>query len=50
MQLANGAEVRLGDATQLRAKVAAAVAVLGAMGDQPVHYVDVSVPTNPVAG
>ena len=50
MQLANGAEVRLGDATQLRAKIAAAVAVLGAMGDQPVHYVDVSVPTNPVAG
>ena len=50
MQLANGTEVRLGDGTQLRAKVAAAVAVLGSMGDQPVHYVDVSVPTNPVAG
>jgi cell division protein FtsQ len=50
MQLAAGAEVRLGDTTQLRAKVRAAVAVLGAMGDQPVHYIDVSVPTNPVAG
>lgn len=50
MQLANGTEVRLGEPTQLRAKVAAAVAVLGAVGDQPVRYVDVSVPTNPVAG
>ena len=50
MQLANGTEVRLGEPTQLRAKVAAAVAVLGAIGDQPVQYVDVSVPTNPVAG
>lgn len=50
MQLTNGVEVRLGDGTQLHAKVAAAVAVLGAVGDQPVHYVDVSVPTNPVAG
>jgi cell division protein FtsQ len=54
MQLASGTEVRLGDGTQLRAKVAAAVAVLGAMGNQPgaqpVQYVDVSVPTNPVAG
>jgi cell division protein FtsQ len=50
MQLANGVEVRLGDGTQLRAKVAAATAVLGAMNGQPVTYVDVSVPTNPVAG
>jgi hypothetical protein len=50
MQLANGVEVRLGDATQLRAKVAAATAVLGAMNGQPITYVDVSVPTNPVAG
>jgi cell division protein FtsQ len=50
MQIGSGTEVRLGDGTQLRAKVAAAVAVLAAMGDQPVQYVDVSVPTNPVAG
>jgi cell division protein FtsQ len=57
MQLASGTEVRLGDATQLRAKVAAAYAVLGTLanpgappGTPPAQYVDVSVPTNPVAG
>jgi cell division protein FtsQ len=50
MQLVSGAEVRLGDASMARAKVRAALAVLASTGDQPVHYVDVSVPTNPVAG
>lgn len=50
MQLVNGTELRLGDDTQLGAKVTAALAVLNAMAGQPVQYVDVSVPTNPVAG
>lgn len=49
MQLVNGPEVRLGDTTQVGAKLRALAAVLAAMGDQPVQYVDVSVPTNPVA-
>jgi hypothetical protein len=50
MQLVNGVEVRFGDATMLGAKLRAMVAVLGATGDQPVSYLDVSVPTNPVVG
>jgi cell division protein FtsQ len=48
--LVNGTEVRMGDAAEADAKARAAVAVLASLGTSPVHYVDVSVPTNPVAG
>ena len=47
--LANGAEVRMGSPAHVMTKVAAARAVLDAVGVQ-VAYVDVSVPSNPVAG
>jgi cell division protein FtsQ len=50
LQLVNGPELRLGDPDRVAVKVRAATAVLGAMQGQVVHYVDVSVPTNPVAG
>jgi cell division protein FtsQ len=48
--LKSGIEVRLGPPSQIRAKLAAANAVITALGTSPPHYVDVSVPTNPVAG
>jgi cell division protein FtsQ len=47
--LQSGAEVRIGSPTQVMTKVVAARAVLDAVG-VPVAYVDVSVPSNPVAG
>ena len=47
--LVNGAEVRMGSPTRVMTKVGAALAVLDAVG-VPVAYVDVSVPSNPVAG
>jgi cell division protein FtsQ len=50
MQLAAGTEIRLGDAGLLADKLRSMVAVLGALAGQPVSYVDVSVPSNPVAG
>ncbi|HEX9504787.1 MAG TPA: FtsQ-type POTRA domain-containing protein [Acidimicrobiia bacterium] len=50
MQLLAGPEVRLGSGDQIRAKVRAAIAVLNAMADTVPSYVDVTVPTNPVAG
>lgn len=50
LQLVSGPEIRLGDATQVGVKLRAALAVLGASEGIEVHYVDVSVPTNPVAG
>jgi cell division protein FtsQ len=50
MHLVDGPEVRMGEATQVDAKVRAALAVLAALQGQPVTYVDVSVPTNPVTG
>ena len=50
MLLKAGTEIRLGDAGHLADKLRAMVAVLGALADQPVTYVDVSVPSNPVAG
>ncbi len=50
MHTASGQEIRLGRPTQLRAKVAAAVAVLGAPQAAGKAYVDVSAPSNPVAG
>lgn len=50
LQIASGQEIRLGHPTQLRAKVRAAVAVLGAPQAEGKAYVDVSAPSNPVAG
>jgi len=50
LHLATGTEVRMGAANRIRTKLAAALAVLGALNGQPVSYVDVSVPTNPVSG
>jgi cell division protein FtsQ len=50
VHMASGPELRLGPATAVAVKLRAALAVLGAMQDAPPAYVDVSVPTNPVAG
>ena len=51
LHLANhGPEIRVGEATQAGVKIRAALAVLDALQDAPPSYVDVSVPTNPVAG
>jgi cell division protein FtsQ len=50
LHLRTGPEVRLGPPTQVAIKVRAALAVLQASAGTAVHYVDVSVPTNPVAG
>jgi cell division protein FtsQ len=50
LHLAAGPEVRMGEATGVAVKVRAALAVLAALPDAPPAYVDVSVPTNPVAG
>jgi cell division protein FtsQ len=50
LQLANGPEIRMGDATQVGVKLRAALAVVAANDGTPTQYVDVSVPTNPVAG
>jgi cell division protein FtsQ len=50
LHLASGTEVRMGEATQVGVKIRAALAVLAALPDAPPAYVDVSVPTNPVAG
>jgi cell division protein FtsQ len=47
--LQNGAEVRIGSPRRVMTKVVAARAVLDAVGET-VSYVDVSVPSNPVAG
>jgi cell division protein FtsQ len=49
LHLAAGPEVRMGEATQIGVKIRAALAVLAAVPAPPT-YVDVSVPTNPVAG
>ncbi len=50
LHLTAGPEVRMGEATQVGVKIRAALAVLDALQDAPPAYVDVSVPTNPVAG
>ena len=50
LHLAAGPEVRMGRPTQIAVKLRAALAVLAAQQGTPVNYVDVSVPTNPVAG
>ena len=48
--LLRGAVIRFGDASQARAKVAAADAVLQTVGLTPISYLDVSVPSAPVTG
>ncbi len=48
--LADGPEIRLGDLSQLEAKLAAAVGVLEHVVADPVAFVDVHVPSTPVAG
>ncbi|HEY3673315.1 MAG TPA: FtsQ-type POTRA domain-containing protein [Acidimicrobiia bacterium] len=50
LHLTNGPEVRMGEATQVAVKIRAALAVLDWMQAALPTYVDVSVPTNPVAG
>jgi cell division protein FtsQ len=50
LQLANGPEIRMGSADRVAVKLRAALAVVAATAGTEVHYVDVSVPTNPVAG
>jgi cell division protein FtsQ len=50
LRLVTGPQIRMGDAAQAGAKIRAALAVLDARRDAPPAYVDVSVPTNPVAG
>jgi cell division protein FtsQ len=50
LHLRTGPEIRLGPATRVAVKIRAAVAVLDALVGTEVHYVDVSVPSNPVAG
>jgi cell division protein FtsQ len=50
LQLATGPQVRMGEAAQAGVKIRAALAVLDELQDAPPSYVDVSVPTNPVAG
>jgi cell division protein FtsQ len=50
VQMAAGPQLRLGRATQIAVKLRAALAVLANTQDAPPAYVDVSVPTNPVAG
>jgi hypothetical protein len=48
--LVSGPELRLGAPTAVGAKVRAALSVLGALEGAAVAYIDVSVPSNPVAG
>jgi cell division protein FtsQ len=50
MHMTSGTEIRIGEATQVKAKVGAGLAVLAECDGKPVAYVDVSVVSNPVAG
>jgi len=50
LSLQSGVEIRLGGPGAVMTKVRAAVAVLGALDGEAVSYVDVAVPSNPVAG
>jgi hypothetical protein len=50
LHLLSGPEVRLGEASEIGVKLRAGFAVIGACEGKTVEYVDVSVPTNPVAG
>lgn len=49
-ELRNGPQLRFGDTTQLHAKWAAALAVLGDSSSQGATYIDVSDPGRPAAG
>lgn len=49
-QLRHGPQLRFGDTTHLRAKWAAALAVLGSSSSQGAPYIDVSDPGRPAAG
>lgn len=48
--VASGLEIRLGQPSAVMTKIRAALAVLRALDGQATSYVDVSVPSNPVAG
>ena len=48
--LLSGVDIRIGEPTQVAAKIRSAIAVLTALDGQMVEYVDVTVPSNPVAG
>lgn len=50
LSLVDGPELRLGRPTRVMAKVRSALAVLAALDGAPTGYIDVSVPSNPVAG
>jgi cell division protein FtsQ len=49
LRLANSGTIRLGNATDLSAKAASAIAVLSHLGDAPFNYIDVSTPQRPVS-
>ncbi|MEX1008200.1 MAG: FtsQ-type POTRA domain-containing protein [Acidimicrobiia bacterium] len=48
--LVSGPEIRLGEPTHVNTKIRSAIAVLTALDGQTVGYIDVTVPSNPVAG
>lgn len=50
LRLLFGPEIRMGSLDDVEAKGAAALAVMDRIGDEPVAYIDVSVPSAPVAG
>ena len=50
LALSTGGEVRLCSPGDLAAKGAAAVAVIARLGTTPFAYIDVCVPSSPVAG
>jgi cell division protein FtsQ len=50
LRLVDGPEVRMGEPRELRAKAAAAAAVIAAHGGSPATYVDVQVPAAPAVG
>lgn len=48
--LVSGPDIRLGEPTHVDTKIRAAIAVLTALDGEAVAYIDVTVPSNPVAG
>jgi cell division protein FtsQ len=48
--LVSGVDIRLGEPTHVNTKIRSAIAVLTALDGQTVAYIDVTVPSNPVAG
>jgi len=48
LDLQHGGAIRLGNANDLDAKTAAALAVLAQIGDKSFSYIDVSTPATPV--